>query len=71
MGNSSQVINVQEEDFEVFEDLMNNNNVKCLELGLAPDEHSTMQITDFMDLEFMTSFLFPLLENNLLIFMKY
>lgn len=50
VGNSSKAINIQDEDLDVFQDLMNNNNVKCLELGLAPDEHSTMQITDFMDL---------------------
>lgn len=49
VANSSQIIEIKDEDFEVFQDLMNNSNVKCLELGLAPDEYSTMQITDFMD----------------------
>ena len=49
MGNTSKAMNIEDEDFDIFEDLMNNANVKCLELGLAPDEHSTMQITDFMD----------------------
>lgn len=49
MGNSSKILNVEDDDFEIFKDLMNNNNVKCLELGLAPDERSSMQITDFMD----------------------
>lgn len=49
MGNASKTINVQDEDFDIFQDLMNNTNVKCLELGITPDEHSTMQITDFMD----------------------
>lgn len=50
VANSSKAINIQDEDFDVFQDLMNNNNVKCLEIGFAPDEYSTMQITDFMDL---------------------
>lgn len=49
VANSSKSINIQDEDFDVFQDLMNNNNVKCLEIGFAPDEYSTMQITDFMD----------------------
>lgn len=49
VGNSSHTIDMKDEDYEVFQDLMNNNDVKCLEVGLAPDEHSTMQITDFMD----------------------
>lgn len=49
MGNSAKTINIADEDFEVFQDLTNNNNVKCLELGMVTDEHSTMQITDFMD----------------------
>lgn len=50
VGNSSKAIELQDEDYDIFQDLMNNTNVKCLKLGLAPDEHSTMQITDFMDL---------------------
>ena len=49
MGNSSSIINVEDEDFEIFQSLMNNNNVTVLELGFVPDEKSTMQITDFMD----------------------
>lgn len=49
MGNSSKLITVEDEDFEIFQDLMNNNNVKVLELGAVPDERATMQITDFMD----------------------
>ena len=49
MGNSSKLIHVEDEDFEVFQDLINNNNVKALELGCVPDEKATMQITDFMD----------------------
>ncbi len=49
MGNSSNIIKIEDEDFEVFQDLMNNNNVKVFELGFAPDEKSNMQITDFMD----------------------
>lgn len=49
MGNTSNTIEVEDEDFEVFEHLMNNNNVKTLELGCVPDEKATMQITDFMD----------------------
>ena len=49
MGNTSDIIHVEDDDFEVFEHLMNNNNVKTLELGCVPDEKSNMQITDFMD----------------------
>lgn len=49
MGNSSKLITVEDDDFEIFSDLMNNNNVKVLELGTVPDERATMQITDFMD----------------------
>lgn len=50
VGNSSKKIDMKKEDFEVLEDLMGNNNVKCMELGFAPDEKATMQITDFMDI---------------------
>ena len=49
MGKSSNVIKIEDDDFEVFQDLMNNNNVKNLELGFVPDERANMQITDFMD----------------------
>ena len=49
MGNSSNIIKIEDDDFDVFQDLMNNNNVKVLELGFAADETSNMQITDFMD----------------------
>ncbi len=49
MGNSSNIIKIEDDDFDVFQDLMNNNNVKVLELGFAADEKSSMQITDFMD----------------------
>ncbi len=49
MGNSSNIIKMEDEDFDVFQDLMNNNNVKTLELGFASDEKANMQITDFMD----------------------
>lgn len=37
MGNSSQTINIEDDDFEVFQDLTTNNNVKSLELGMIPD----------------------------------
>ena len=33
MGNSSNIINVEDDDFEVFQNLINNSNVKRLELG--------------------------------------
>lgn len=49
MGNSSNIIKIEDDDFDVFQDLMNNNNVKIFELGFATDEKSNMQITDFMD----------------------
>ena len=49
MRNSSNIIKLEDEDFEVFQDLMNNNNVKTFELGFASDEKANMQITDFMD----------------------
>ena len=49
MANSSNVLTLEDSDFDVFEDLMNNNNVKSLEIGYVPDEKSNMQITDFMD----------------------
>lgn len=49
MGNSSNIIKIEDDDFDVFQDLMNNNNVKVFELGFASDEKSNMQITDFMD----------------------
>lgn len=64
MGNSSQTINLQDDDFEVFKDLMNNNNVKCLELGLVPDEHSTMQITDFMDFRIYDIISIPFIKRT-------
>ena len=37
IGNSSQTINIEDDDFEVFQDLTTNNNVKSLELGMIPD----------------------------------
>lgn len=49
MGNSSNIIKIEDDDFDVFQDLINNNNVKVFELGFATDEKSNMQITDFMD----------------------
>lgn len=64
MGNSSQTINLENDDFEVFQDLMNNNNVKCLELGLVPDEHSTMQITDFMDFRIYDIISIPFIKGT-------
>lgn len=64
MGNSSKTINIEDEDFEVFQDLMNNNNVKCLELGMVPDEHSTMQITDFMDFRIHDNISVPFVKGK-------
>lgn len=64
MGNSSKTINIADEDFEVFQDLMNNNNVKCLELGMVPDEHSTMQITDFMDFRIHDNISVPFVKGK-------
>lgn len=64
MGNSSQTITLENDDFEVFQDLMNNNNVKCLELGLVPDEHSTMQVTDFMDFRIYDIISIPFEKGN-------
>lgn len=49
-GNSSSSIKLKDEDFEAFTELMDSTDVKSLELGFAPDEKSTMQITDFVDL---------------------
>lgn len=49
VGNSSNILKMTDEDFEVFQELMNNSNVTKFELGFAPDEKSNMQITDFMD----------------------
>lgn len=64
MGNSSKTINIGDEDFEVFQDLMNNTNVKCLELGIVPDEHSTMQITDFMDFRIHDNISVPFVKGK-------
>lgn len=49
MGNNKQLLNVDKEDFEVFEDLIGNSNVKKLEVGFVPDEFSSMQLTDFIN----------------------
>lgn len=64
MGNSSQTINLEDGDFEVFQDLVNNNNVKSLQLGLVPDEHSTMQITDFMDFRIYDIISLPFIKGK-------
>jgi len=64
MGNSNKVMDIQDEDFDIFEDLMNNNNVKCLELGLAPDECSTMQITDFMNFRVHDVIAIPFIKGH-------
>lgn len=49
MGNTKDVINLQNEDFELFEELLNNKDIKKMEIGTINDYDSTMQITDFID----------------------
>ena len=64
VGKSSKKIAIQDDDFEVFDDLMENNNVKSLELGIAPDENSTMQITDFIKFRVRDIISIPIIKGQ-------
>ena len=49
MGNSSEILHLEDSDFEVFQKLIDNNNVRSLELGCVSNQNDNMQITDFID----------------------
>ena len=64
VSNSCKAIHMEDADLEVFEDLMNNNNVKSLEVGVAADEYSVMQITDFMDTRIHDTIAVPFIKGK-------
>lgn len=49
MGNSSDVLQIEDDDFEIFQNLIDNRNVRSLQLGCVNAEKDNMQITDFVD----------------------
>jgi phosphoribosylformylglycinamidine (FGAM) synthase PurS component len=49
MGNTKDFISLQEEDFGLFEELLNNEDIKKMEIGTINELDSAMQITDFID----------------------
>lgn len=64
VANSSKFIKIESDDYDIFEDLANNSDVKNLELGFAPDEKSSMQITDYMDLRIHDTIFLPFVKGE-------
>jgi hypothetical protein len=50
MGNVKDLLKLQKEDIEMFQELIGNKDVKKLEIGTVPDEKASMQITDFVNI---------------------